>query len=62
MKKLTSTPAEYAESIRLLLEAGVNNDELNAANHLALEQGYITLQHFLAGARVLVDDKLNSIG
>lgn len=46
------TPEQYAEAFRLLLKSR-SLEELNDANHLALEKKEITLDHFLAAARVL---------
>ena len=43
----------YAKVMEYLLENGQNAEELNAANHLALEQGRITMKEFQEAAWVL---------
>ena len=47
------TARDYAEAYRVMLKQGKTPDELNAANHIALERGMITLDLFIAAARVL---------
>ena len=53
------TPEQYAEVYRKLLKAGRTLEELNDANHLALETKEITLEHFQAAARVLAQVIMN---
>lgn len=49
------TPSEYAKATKMMIKSGCCTlDDLNAANHMALEQGMITLEHFQAAARILV--------
>ena len=53
------TPELYAEAYRVLLKGGSRTlDELNDANHLALEKKEITLEQFQAAARVLAREIL----
>lgn len=53
------TPEQYAEAYRVLLKGGSRTlDELNDANHLALEKKEITLEQFQAAARVLAREIL----
>ena len=53
------TPAEYAKAAKMMLRAGcATPDELNEANHMALEKKLITLAHFQAVAKVLVAEML----
>ena len=54
------TPAQYAEAIRRQLDAGIDLELLNRANHIALESGQISRAHFLAAARVLAEAVLRS--
>ena len=54
------TPEQYAEAYRVLLKGGSRTlDELNDANHLALEKKEITLEQFQAAARVLAQVIIN---
>lgn len=48
-----NTTANYCEAIRQFL-ALKGLEAANAANHAALETGLITLDQFLAAARILV--------
>ena len=51
------TPAEYAKATKMMLRTGcATPDELNEANHMALEKKLITLAHFQAAARVLAEE------
>lgn len=52
------TPKEYAEAIKNML-ATVNYEELNRANHYALENGLITLEHFKLAAREIAKAIIN---
>lgn len=53
------TPEQYAEAYRVLLKGGSRTlDELNDANHYALEKKDITLEQFQAAARVLAREIL----
>ena len=53
------TSEQYAEAYRVLLRGGSRTlDELNDANHLALERKEITLEQFQAAARVLAQEIL----
>ena len=48
----------YALAIEMMI--AIKGVELtNEANHLALERGMITLDHFRAGARILVQEIIN---
>lgn len=49
------TAKEYADAYRVLLKQGKTPEELNTANHFALETGRITLDQFMAAARVLAE-------
>ncbi len=51
-------PKEYAEAVKVLLMAGHSVEELNKANHIALEKKQIGLEHFQAAARVLAAEIL----
>ena len=57
---ITSFPGAttYAKAMEILVKRGDSIDELNDANHYALEQGQITLEEFQAAARVLVKEIL----
>lgn len=44
---------DYADSFRAAIAAGESIDDLNRANHYALEQGMITLEMFQSAARVI---------
>ncbi len=46
-------PAEYAAAFEKMLHTGHGIEELNKANHIALELKQITLAHFQAAAKVL---------
>lgn len=50
---LNATPEQYAEATRQLLKAGRSLEELNQANHMALDTKEISLAQFQAAARVL---------
>lgn len=55
MKRMNKpgTPAQYAEAMKAMVEAGYDLEALNKANHTALENKQITLNHFMAAAQVL---------
>ena len=57
---ITSFPGAttYAKAMEILVKRGDSIDELNDANHYALEQGQITLEEFQEAARVLVKEIL----
>ena len=57
---VTSFPGAttYAKAMEILVKRGDSIDELNDANHYALEQGQITLEEFQAAARVLAKEIL----
>lgn len=57
---ITSFPGAttYAKAMEILVKRGDSLDELNSANHYALEQGQITLEEFQAAARVLAKEIL----
>ena len=58
-KAFTGTPEQYAEAYRVLIAGGSRTlDELNDANHLALEKKEITLEQFIAAANVLAQEIL----
>ena len=44
--------------MEILVRRGDSLDELNSANHYALEHGQITLEEFQAAARVLAKEIL----
>ena len=48
----------YAKAMEILVKRGDSLDELNSANHYALEHGQITLEEFQAAARVLAKEIL----
>lgn len=52
------TPAEYAEAFKMMLKLGTDITTLNKANHIGLENGSITFEHFDAAAHVLADEFL----
>lgn len=45
--------SNYAKAYREMLKDGTSIEELNSANHLALETGKITLKEFQEAAKVL---------
>ena len=49
------TTKDYADAYRFMLKQGKSPDELNNANHIALERGMITLDLFMAAAKVLAE-------
>lgn len=53
------TTKEYTEAYKAMLMQGTSIEELNNANHLALETKQITLEQFQAAARVLAKAYLN---
>ena len=53
------TAREYAGAYRVMLQQGKTAEELNRANHIALERGMITLDQFIAAAKVLAETILN---
>ena len=57
---ITSFPGAttYAKAMEILFKRGDSLDELNSANHYALEHGKITLEEFQAAARVLAKEIL----
>ena len=57
---ITSFPGAttYAKAMEILVKRGDSIDELNDANHYALEKGQITLEEFQAAARVLAKEIL----
>ena len=50
---LNATPEQYAEATRQLLKAGRSLEELNQANHMAIDTKEISIAQFQAAARVL---------
>lgn len=48
----------YAKAMEILVRRGDNLDELNNANHYALEHKHITMEQFQAAARVLAKEIL----
>lgn len=58
MKEFTGTPNEYARAYRAAIESNADIETLNTANHLALEQGLITVEQFMAAAQVLAKEIL----
>ena len=48
----------YAKAMEILVRRGDNLDDLNKANHYALEHKQITMEQFHAAARVLVKEIL----
>ena len=57
---ITSFPGAttYAKAMEILVKRGDSIDELNDANHYALEQGQITREEFQAAAQVLAKEIL----
>ena len=57
---ITSFPdaTTYEKAMEILVRRGDNLDDLNSANHYALEHGHITLEQFHAAARVLAKEIL----
>ena len=53
------TARDYANAYRAMLNQGHSAEELNNANHIAMEKGMITLGLFLAAARVLAETILS---
>jgi hypothetical protein len=53
------TARDYADAYRVMLKQGKSPEELNSANHIALERGMITLDLFIAAAKVLAETILN---
>lgn len=55
---ITSFPdaTTYEKAMEILVRRGDNLDDLNSANHYALEHGHITLEQFQAAARVLAKE------
>lgn len=47
------TAKDYAAAYSVMLKQGKTPEELNQANHIALERGMITLEMFMAAAKVL---------
>ena len=47
------TPEQYAAAFKRLLGEGWELERLNKGNHVALENGYITMEYFKAAAEVL---------
>ena len=52
VKPYNGTPKEWARTFEIMI-GNVSLEELNAANHLALEKKQISLEHFFAAAEVL---------
>ena len=48
----------YAKAMEILVKRGDSLDDLNSANHYALEHGHITMEEFQAAARVLAKEIL----
>ena len=48
----------YAKAMEILVRRGDNLDDLNSANHYALEHGHITMEEFQEAARVLAKEIL----
>ena len=53
------TARDYAEAYRFMLKQGKSPEELNDANHIALDRGMISLEQFMAAAKVLAETILN---
>ena len=53
------TTKDYADAYRVMLKQGKTPEELNQANHIALERKMITLEQFIAAARVLAETILS---
>ena len=49
------TTKDYADAYRFMLKQGKTPEELNDANHIALERGMISLELFMAAASVLAE-------
>lgn len=48
----------YAKAVEELLQKGETIEDLSRANHLAIEQGAITLKQFQEAARILAREFL----
>ena len=56
-EKYTGTKTDWANTFKIALKTELATlDKLNEANHLALENGQITMEHFQAAAQVLVNE------
>ena len=53
------TAKDYADAYRVMLKQGKTAEELNNANHIALERGMISLELFIAAAKVLAETILS---
>jgi hypothetical protein len=51
--------SNYAKAYKEMVKKGTSIEELNTANHLALETGKITLKEFQEAARILALEILN---
>ena len=45
--------SNYAKAYREMIQQGTSIEDLNAANHIALETGKITMKEFQEAARIL---------
>lgn len=50
--------SNYAKAYKEMIKQGTSLEELNAANHLALEMKKITMQEFQEAARILAAELL----
>lgn len=50
--------SDYAKAYKILIKQGTSLEDLNAANHLALERKEITLEQFMEAARILAAELL----
>lgn len=58
MRKEIETMTNYAKAFEVLLKQGETLENLNTANHLALERNEITLKEFQEAAQILVREFL----
>lgn len=50
--------SDYAKAYKVMIKRGETLENLNAANHLALERKEITLEQFMEAARILAAELL----
>ena len=50
--------SDYAKAYEVMIKKGESLEDLNRANHIALESGKITMAEFQEAARVLVKEIL----
>ena len=55
-----NTMSNYAKAFEVMIKKGESLEDLNRANHMALESGKITMAEFQEAARVLVKEFLKN--